>query len=146
MTDDRFKELTVAGLDELEVYRLTMEIGENVWEIVAGWGWFEKNSMGRQFTRAADSIAANISEGYGRFSFAENRQFAYYARGSLFETGTWLRKAKKRGLIDDEKFTGLSADINLAAKMLNGYIRSIGPKDTLKEAEAPYGLPTEEEV
>ena len=146
MTVDGFKEQIVAGLDELEVYRLAMEIGQKVWDIVDGWERFEKNSMGRQFTRAADSIAANISEGYGRFYLAENRQFNYYDRGSLFETGTWRRKARKRSLIDDETFAGLGADINIAAKLLNGYIRSIGPRDTLKEAEAPYGLPSEEEV
>ena len=29
-------------LEDLEVYRVAMEIGEIVWEIVAKWGYFEK--------------------------------------------------------------------------------------------------------
>jgi len=117
-------------LDELEVYRRAMTIGEKAWKIVAKWDFFARDSLGKQFVKAADSIAANISEGYGRYSFKENKQFVYYARGSLFETGTWLRKAMNRRLVDQELFAALNEEINTAAKLLNGYIRSIGNKDS----------------
>jgi four helix bundle protein len=113
-------------IDDLEVYRLAMKIGEEVWQIASSWAYFEKNTLGRQFVRAADSIAANLSEGYGRFSYNENRQFVYYARGSLYETGTWLHKARHRNLVGKETFEALSATINTTAKMINGYLRSIG--------------------
>jgi four helix bundle protein len=117
-------------LDELEVYRRAMAIGEKAWKIVAKWDFFAKDSLGKQFVKAADSIAANISEGYGRYSFKENKQFVYYARGSLFETATWLRKAKNRRLVDQELFAALNEEIDTAAKLVNGYIRSIGNKDS----------------
>jgi len=48
--------------------------------------------------------------------------------GSLFETGTWLRKAKNRRLVDQELFAAFNEEIDTAAKLLNGYIRSIGNK------------------
>lgn len=41
-----------------------------------------------QFADAAQSISANISEGYGRRSINEYIQFLYYALGSLAETMT----------------------------------------------------------
>ena len=41
-----------------------------------------------QFADAAQSILANISEGYGRRSINEYIQFLYYALGSLAETMT----------------------------------------------------------
>lgn len=71
-------------IEELEVYRLAMEMGERVWRIVERWDFFAKDTVGKQWVRTADSVAANLSEGFGRFSFKENRQFGYYSRGSLF--------------------------------------------------------------
>ena len=58
-------------LEDLEVYKVALEIGDLVWMIVDKWSFFEKDTLEKQFTRAADSIAFNISEGYGRFHFAE---------------------------------------------------------------------------
>ncbi|MEJ7681361.1 MAG: four helix bundle protein [Segetibacter sp.] len=81
-------------LNELEVYKVALEIGEIVWAIVEKWSFFEKDTLGKQFTRAADSIAFNISEGYGRFHYAENRNFCYYSRGSAYERLQQLQKQK----------------------------------------------------
>jgi len=81
-------------LSELEVYKVSMEIGEIVWAVVEKWNFFEKDTLGKQLTRAADSIAFNISEGYGRFHYAENRNFCYYSRGSAYETATAITKQK----------------------------------------------------
>ena len=56
-----------------------MDIGEEVWTIVMTcWGYFEKRTVGDQLVRSTDSIAANISEGNGRYHFGEKRQFTYY--------------------------------------------------------------------
>ena len=49
-------------LEELRVYTLSMETGEKVWNIVTGWNYFEKDTVGRQLVRAVDSVAANLSE------------------------------------------------------------------------------------
>ena len=51
-------------LEELNVYRLSMEMAERIWEIVLKWDYFQKDTMGKQLVRAADSIAANLSEGF----------------------------------------------------------------------------------
>jgi len=60
-------------LEDLQVYQLSMEIGEKVWKIVSQWKYFERDSLGKQLVRSADSVAANISEGFGRFHYTENR-------------------------------------------------------------------------
>jgi len=113
-------------LEELQVYQLSMEFGENIWEIVINWDYFLKGTLGKQLVRSADSMAANLSEGFGRFFYKENKQFCYYSRGSLFETKTWLTKAKNRKLISEDKFENFSKDIDLIGKKLNSYIKSIG--------------------
>ena len=113
-------------LDDLRTYQIAMEISEQIWEIVAKWNYFEKDTIGKQLVRAADSIAANISEGYGRFHYKENKHFCYYSRGSLYETKTWLTKAHNRNLISNKDFASFEEEINTIAIKLNKYIKSIG--------------------
>ena len=88
----------VDRVEDLEVFRISDELGEMVWNIVIAWDWFAKDTVGKQFVKACDSISADIAEGHGRFHFNGNRQFCYYARGSFEETKTWIRKAHRRSL------------------------------------------------
>ncbi|MFQ5652763.1 MAG: four helix bundle protein [bacterium] len=113
-------------LEEIRVYNLAMDLAEKIWEIVSKWNYFDKDTLGKQLVKAADSVAANLSEGYGRFSYKENKQFCYYSRGSLYETKTWLTKAHNRNLITDDDFTSLQKQTNTIAIKLNAYINSIG--------------------
>ncbi|MBK9733104.1 MAG: four helix bundle protein [Chitinophagaceae bacterium] len=121
------------SLEEFNVYNLSMELGEKIWEITGKWNYFERTTIGKQLVRAADSVAANLSEGFGRFHYLENKNFSYYSRGSLFETKTWITKAHNRKLIDDAEFNSFTNDINIIGKMLNNYIKSIGTVPTNKK-------------
>lgn len=116
----------ISKLEDFKVYNLSMEVGEEVWNVVNGWGYFEKDTVGKQLVKAVDSIAANLSEGLGRYHFKEAKNFAYYSRGSLFETKTWMAKALNRKLIKEEQFVNISSRAELIGKMINGYINSIG--------------------
>ena len=113
-------------LEDLEVYKVSMEIGEIVWGIVMRWGYFEKKTLGAQFVDSADSIALNISEGYGRFHYKENKNFCYYNRGSAKETLTATHKAKTRNLITEDEFAMLTQKFDLYFRLSFGYINSIG--------------------
>ena len=111
-------------LDDLEIYKRAMDLGEEVWEIAVKWQYFEKNNIGSQLVRSCDSIAANISEGWGRRTYRENRNFLYIARGSLFETKTWLTKAVNRKLLEKEHFEKLTNDMNILGIKLNNFINT----------------------
>jgi four helix bundle protein len=65
------------NLEELEVYQLSMQIAEQVWNIVLKGDFFAKDTVGRQLVKAVDSVASNLSEGFGRYFYKENRQFCY---------------------------------------------------------------------
>jgi four helix bundle protein len=125
----------INGLDDFKVYNLAMSLGEEVWEIVAEWKYFEKDTIGKQLVRSSDSIAANLAEGLGRYHFKEIKNFSYYSRGSLFETKSWLTKAHSRNLISDQKFKHLITSIDVIGKMLNTYINSLG---NVNEPEVEY--------
>lgn len=113
-------------LEDLEVYNLAMEIGEDIWSMTGSWNYKASSTVGNQFIRASDSIAANIAEGYGRFYYKENKQFCYYARGSLMETKAFLVKSVKRNLISQDVFNVNIEKLSILHKKLNKYIKSIG--------------------
>ncbi|HEX4876913.1 MAG TPA: four helix bundle protein [Chitinophagaceae bacterium] len=115
-------------LEELEVYKVAMEIGDVVWGIVDKWEYFPKKTLGAQYVNAADSIALNISEGYGRFHYKDNKNFCFYSRGSAKETLTVTVKAKNRGLINEEEFNWLTQKFENYFRLMHGYIKSIGNK------------------
>jgi four helix bundle protein len=121
-------------LEEIRVYNLALDLAEKVREIVSKWNYFAKDTIGKQLIRAVDSVAANISEGYGRYYYKENKQFCYYSRGSLYETKTWLEKAHNRNLIEDETFSVFLKNIETIGIKLNNYINSIGKKPTTNDA------------
>jgi len=71
------------GFEDLRVFQMAERLADVVWDIVAKWDYFSKDTVGRQFVRAADSVGANISEGVGRWNFQDNRRFVRIARGIL---------------------------------------------------------------
>ena len=113
-------------LEEFNVYQMAMETGEEIWKIVIKWDYFAKDTIGKQFVRAIDSVAANLSEGVGRYHYKEAKNFSYYSRGSLFESKTWLTKAHNRNLIETEDYNRISADLESIGVKINNYIKSIG--------------------
>ena len=117
-------------MEDLEVLKRSMKMGESVWNIVKTWGYFEKDTIGKQFTRSVDSVAANIAEGYGRYHYRESKHFYYYSRGSLYESKIWLIKANNRGLVNETDFKMLSDEMNTIGIKLNKYINTIGKNKT----------------
>ena len=131
----------ITNLEDFKAHTLAVEIGEEVWSIVARWAYFEKDTVGKQLVRAVDSIAANLSEGLGRYHYREAKNFAYYSRGSLFETRTWIAKGLNRNLIDEEQASHLSSRLDTLGKMINSYIKSIGD---VNDSFTPYSVHVDE--
>jgi len=116
------------GFENLRVYQLAEEITDILWEVVLKWDSFPKSTIGKQLVNSADSIGANIAEGTGRGSFADNRRFAKIARGSLFEVKHWLRRSYKRKLLSETEVNSLQKLIGELTPKLSAYIKSIGNK------------------
>ena len=116
----------IKTLDDFQVYQLAMDLGENVWSIVLKWDYFCKDTIGKQLVRASDSIAANLSEGLGRYHYKETKNFSYYSRGSLFETKTWITKAKNRFLITEKQYHEFGNTLDTIGIKINNYIKTLG--------------------
>ena len=114
-----------AKLQDLEIYLLSMQLAEKVWTIVVNLDFFTKDTLGKQWIRAIDSVSANISEGYGRYSFVEMRKFVRIARGSLSEHFTWLTKTHNRKLIITEEYESLMNDTRNLSVKINNYLSAL---------------------
>ena len=112
-------------LEKLEVFQLAEMFSDKIWDIVAKWTYFEKSTIGKQIVRAADSISANIAEGYGRFYYKESKQFYFYSRGSLQETKSWIGKFKRRKIVEAKISTELLAEAEKILIKLNAYIKFV---------------------
>ena len=114
------------GLEGLRIYQMAEALADAVWQEVVGWDPFSRDTLGRQLVNAADFVGGNIAEGYGRYHYRDNRQFQYCARGSLFETRHWLRRARQRQLLSQARFEELVTRVEELAPQLNAYIRMLG--------------------
>ncbi|HZJ46476.1 MAG TPA: four helix bundle protein [Pyrinomonadaceae bacterium] len=114
------------NFENLHIYRLSERLAEQIWRIVLGWEYFAKNTVGIQIVKAADSVGANIAEGSGRGTEAELRRFLRVARGSLYETQHWLRRAYKRNLLTQKQVDELVPILRELTPKLNAYLGSIG--------------------
>jgi len=109
---------------ELDVYRLAEELSDLIWVAYDEWSPKAQHTMGAQIIRAADSIAANIAEGYGRYIPADRRKFYLYARGSFEETKAWLRKAIRRRVIVADDVRKYKTLVDCLGPKLNAFIKS----------------------
>ena len=122
-----------AQFEELEVYQLAEKLADLIWIIVKQWSKFAQNTVGGQIVRAADGIGSNIAEGTGRGSYKDNKRFVKIARGSLYETQHWLRRAYKRDLLTPDQVNELKPLVEELGPRLNAYLSSIGTRGKTSE-------------
>jgi four helix bundle protein len=118
--------LKKTNFENLEIYQLAEQLADEVWTIVLGWNYLAKDTVGKQLIQSSDSIGANIAEGNGRGSEQDYRRFLRIARGSLYETRHWLRRAFKRKLLTDVQTAKLTPIIEKLTPKLNAYLKAVG--------------------
>jgi four helix bundle protein len=91
------------GYIGLVVWQRAIELFELIWKVA----YVESKidfKLRAQLADAAQSVAANISEGYGRRSVKEYIQFLYVALGSMAETMTRSVGLVRTGQIGQDRF------------------------------------------
>jgi len=119
-----------SDFENLRVFQMAERLADEVWNAVKRWDGFSKRTVGQQIVRAGDSVGANIAEGAGRGSYADNQRFVRIARGSLYEVKFFLRRAHRRGLLTEAQTELLWPLIDELAPTLNAYLRSLNRRTT----------------
>jgi four helix bundle protein len=128
------------NFEKLRVYQLAERLADRIWKIVVKWDYLAKTTVGQQIIDAADGIGANIAEGTGRGSLQDNRRFVKIARGSLYETKHWLRRAYQRRLLTEREVCDLKPLIDELLPTLNAYFRSLN--DAIEKTKTKYKEPS----
>jgi four helix bundle protein len=128
-----------ATFEDLQVLKSAEAIADSIWKQVSQWDEFARDVVGKQITRSADSIGANIAESFGRYNFGEKLQFLYYSRGSLFETKYWLNRTSVRELMNSGDVQKYVAELTSLARQLNTFasgLRTVRSEQTGKKTSA----------
>lgn len=129
-------------LEDKRIYQRAELVADSVWDLCEKRGQFARNTFGSQLVRSADSVGANIAEAAGRFFPADVCKFFYYARGSLYETKYWLRRAVKRRTITEEQLTALMVELDQLGREINssiGFQRTRDVKSTNRGSRSNRG-------
>ncbi len=92
------------SLEDLEVYRIAVEIRKDFSKFSKVLPVEEKFKLKDQIVRASRSVTANIAEGYGRYHFQEQIQYCRQARGSLYELKDHLSVSLEEHYLTDESY------------------------------------------
>jgi four helix bundle protein len=114
------------AFEDLKVYQKSLEFAVNVIRIIDEIEAPRKHyRLIEQIEASSTSVASNISEGKGRYSKKEFKQYLYISRGSLYETVTRLQIFRKLTWLSEDSFLRLYREAEEINKMLSGLINSI---------------------
>ena len=102
---------------ELDVYKRSSGLFPKVYKIVRSWNRDDQKELGSQLIRSANSIHANIAEGFSK----SRKDFARYIStsiGSCDETRSHIIDALNIGLIDETLMKNLIAEYEIVGKQL----------------------------
>jgi len=116
------------AFERLDVYRLSERLSDLIWDLAEDWPAFARDTVGKQIVRAADSVGANIAEGTGRGTAKDNGRFVQIARGSLYETVHFLRRAYRRKLLSASQVSKLQPLVSELGPRLNAYLTSVSKR------------------
>ena len=118
-------------LNDIGAYKISFKLSNYVWNTVITWDYFAKDTVGKQFVRAIDSIAANIAEGFGRYSKKDKVKFYRYSFGSIKEALDWNEKIRIRELITIDKYKYIFGELQKLPKEVNHLIKFTKQKLTI---------------
>lgn len=108
---------------QLEAWKKAMELAKSIHELTKRFPKEEIYSLTSQMRRASVSVAANIAEGFGRYSYPDKKHKYVQARGELIELMTFIHHCRSVGYIkSDSTRDELLAECTNGHKLLNGLI------------------------
>lgn len=122
---DNKKYLTI---DKIDAYITAYKLSNYIWKVVMKWEKLAKWTIGKQLISSADSISANIAEGFGRYHKKEKIHFYRYSFGSMEETKDWIRKAIARDLLIEADKNYIIQELQKLPKSINQLIQYTNDK------------------
>ena len=113
---------------DLIVWQQAMDLAVTTYSLTKAWPKEELYGLTSQIRRSANSIPANIAEGYGRDNTGSYQQFLRIAQGSLKEFETHLQIAERIGLATHDQAYHMLLATESIGKMLRQLIIKLAPE------------------
>ena len=110
----------------MPVWQKAMELSIEVFNLSSSLPRSEDYGLTSQIRRSANSISANIAEGFGRNTSKDKRQFYIVARGSAFETQNHLIYGREVVYFESEISNKIISDYDELIHELNKLLKSLG--------------------
>lgn len=118
-------------LNDIGAYTIAFHLSNYVWNIVCLWDFLARDTIGKQFVKAVDSISANVAEGFGRFTKKDKILFYRYSYGSMKEALDWNEKAKVRNLLTEEQYKHIFTELQKLPREVNFLVKYTNEKLTM---------------
>ena len=111
---------------EMPVWQKAMELSIQVFKLSSSLPRSEDYGLTSQLRRAANSVSANIAEGFGRNTSKDKSNFYIISRGSAFETQNHLLYGKDVGYFESEISKEIISNYDELIHELNKLLKSLG--------------------
>lgn len=119
------------NLNDISAYKISFYLSNYIWNIIIRWDYLAKDTVGKQYIRAVDSISANIAEGFGRYNKKDKICFYRYSYGSIKESLDWNEKSKARKLLSKDEYNFILKGLQKLPKEVNSLIKFTNDKLTI---------------
>jgi four helix bundle protein len=117
---------TIGKFEDLKIWQSAREAVKAVYTVTRN-GKFDKDySLKDQIRRAANSIALNIAEGFGRRTDKEFRCFLAQAHGSVAEVQAALYLALDQDYLTEKEFSEIYDALEALSKMITTFSKYLG--------------------
>ena len=104
---------------EMPIWIKAMNIAVQVFELSSNLPRTEDYGLTSQIRRSAESISANIAEGFGKSSINDKVKYYEIAKGSAFETKSHLYYEQKVGYFNENTINLLLEELNATIFEIN---------------------------
>ena len=115
----------ITQFEDLRVWQQAQDLSVVVYNLSKSFPKDEIYGLTSQIRRAANSISANIAEGFGHRTKPAKINFYHIAYGSLLEVKNFLYLSEKLGFCQNEQITDILQAVTSLQKQLNSLIASL---------------------
>jgi len=110
---------------DMSVWQKAINLSEKVFRLTVSLPKSEDYGITSQIRRSANSVSANIAEGFGRNTNKDKRNFYIIARGSAFETQSHLLYGNKIKYFESKMIEELISEYDSLIFELNKIMKSL---------------------
>ena len=123
------------GFEDIEAWKASRRLSRQIYKITVSAGFRRNSELKSRLRGAADSVMANIAEGFSAGSDTEFARFLRTAQRSATEVQSHLHFALDHGHITQGEFNWLDGSAEDVKKVIGGFARDLsGPaSDSLPE-------------